>query len=272
LVTEFKSLYEKGLEAEKLQLPFFLPYESNIKSFLEYNLKFFEDRKSLKQQNSSESSFNQIETLDRKSQLTDPNRIEIIKAHRQISVKIFDFRVGYKFSRSALKIQKASKSISGLKKITLRDMDPTKDHIYEGFVMQITFIEDSVTECSLILNVIEDQNGDTQRCFIFNFEHENNDSIVQQTYGFGHRMSLINPYMQIAYDSKPVIRIDDPKSLVKFGGEEKIDGMCRYCCKANAKKVCSRCKRSRYCDRICQTNDWKLYEHKLICINPLNQL
>ncbi len=56
----------------------------------------------------------------------------------------------------------------------------------------------------------------------------------------------------MARDGKPDIRIDDPNSLIKIGNESKIQNMCRYCGKENAKSVCGRCDRAQYCDKICQ--------------------
>jgi hypothetical protein len=50
-------------------------------------------------------------------------------------------------------------------------MDSTKDHIYEGFVLQITFIEDAITGSASIVGLIEDENGDIQRCSVNNFKH-----------------------------------------------------------------------------------------------------
>ena len=144
-------------------------------------------------------------------------------------------------------------------------MDPTKDHIYEGFVMNITFIEDPTTGGASIVSVIQDENGETQRCFIYNFEHENNECIVEKTYGFGIKMQLINSYMRMAHDFKPTIRIDDPQCLIEMSGQSNNDNKCRYCLKDNAKSHCSRCERAYYCDKNCQTKDWKLYKHKLIC-------
>jgi hypothetical protein len=271
LISEMKSYYEKGLEAEKIQLPFFLPYQSNNKSLLILTLKNFEIKPEYidKKNSKKKLTFNPIQILERESRLTDPYRIQLIIEHREYLTQVRELRTDRDIVNTttpALQKRKAPKSLLGLKPITLRDMDPTKDHVYEGFVMQITFIEDNIFNGSSIVNVIEDENGDTQRCFIYNFEHENNDSIAQQTFGFGFKMSLINPYMRMAYDRKPGIRIDDPKSLAKFGEVEKIVDMCHYCCKGNAKSVCSRCKRAQYCDKNCQTNDWKLYKHKLICI------
>ncbi len=268
MISEIKSYYEKGLEAEKIQLPFFLPYESNNKSLLAFMLKSLEVKPEIIESKiSSKSSFNPIEIFERNSRLTDPNRIELIINHREYLAKVSKMRterIIIPTTTPALQKQKAPKSILGLKPITLSDMDPTKDHVHEGFVMQITFIEDPIFNGSSIVTVIEDENGDTQRCFIYNFEQPNNDSIVQKTFGFGYKISLINPYMRMAYDMRPSIRIDDPKTLVKIG-EEKIVDMCRYCGKENAKSVCSRCKRAQYCDKNCQTSDWKLYKHKLIC-------
>jgi uncharacterized membrane-anchored protein YitT (DUF2179 family) len=37
-------------------------------------------------------------------------------------------------------------------------MDSTKDHIYEGIFLQITFIEDAITGGASIVGLIEDEN------------------------------------------------------------------------------------------------------------------
>ncbi len=103
-------------------------------------------------------------------------------------------------------------------------MDSTKDHIYEGIFLQITFIEDAITGGASIVGLIEDENWDIQRCSINNFKHQNNNSLVQKNFGFGHKMSLINSYMRMA---RVGIGIDDPNSLIKIGNESKIQNMCR---------------------------------------------
>ena len=65
-----KETYKQGEEAEKLQLPCFLPYESNSKMLL----KTVFDAKSL-------LNTEPAPPVNRKLRLTDPHRIEVIKQH-----------------------------------------------------------------------------------------------------------------------------------------------------------------------------------------------
>lgn len=40
--------------------------------------------------------------------------------------------------------------------------------------------------------------------------------------------------------------------------------ICQWCKKDNARNTCSRCRITKYCDKQCQQNDWKM--HKILCI------
>jgi hypothetical protein len=92
--------------------------------------------------------------------------------------------------------------------------------------------------------------------------------IKRNRYTIGSKMHIINPYLRIgANDRKPSVRVDDISSIVMQSESERILNMCRYCCEANASKACSKCRQALYCSKECQTMDWKLYKHKLICKN-----
>jgi hypothetical protein len=164
--------------------------------------------------------------------------------------------------------QQTAKSLIGLKSITLREMDPTKDKVYNGFVLSVTIIEGTYSWIPSIHLVIEDENFDCERMLIYDFPEEQGEYLISKLYTVGSKMHIINPYLRIgANDMKPSVRVDDISSIVMQSESERIVDMCRYCCEANASKVCSKCHQALYCSKECQRMDWKLYKHKLICKN-----
>jgi MinD superfamily P-loop ATPase len=60
-----------------------------------------------------------------------------------------------------------------------------------------------------------------------------------------------------------MIRVDDPDSIL-FIEESKKD-ICRFCGQSDSRFKCSKCDKAKYCSKECQTSDWKLLKHKLIC-------
>jgi hypothetical protein len=50
-----------------------------------------------------------------------------------------------------------------LKPITLREIDPTKDHVYNGYVLSVTTIDETYSWIPSIHLVIEDENFDCER-------------------------------------------------------------------------------------------------------------
>lgn len=279
VMTRIKNYYELGLQAEKKQLPFFLPYESNnkilmgnlVRSF-DYQLGKPDVPKAVQKSTMPPPNRPPQMTLEK---LSDPWRVEIIQNHRsykrQLKEMYSECRSGFCVpllmpgSGKAPKQQKAPTSLVGLKPIALRDMDPTKDHIYEGTVLEMMMIDDASIGDGSVSTVIQDVNGDAHRCYIYNYEHQCNDAMVQQKFGFGTKMNLMNPYMRMAHDGKPAIRVDDPVSFLELGKSERLKKLCRFCLTDNAPMTCAKCKRANYCNRECQTKDWKLYKHKFIC-------
>jgi len=161
--------------------------------------------------------------------------------------------------------QETPKSIIGLKPITLREMNPGKDLVYKGYVLSVTIIEQTCSWNPSIHLVIEDENFDCERMLIYGFPEEQGEYLINKMYSIGNKMHIINPYLRIGADRKPAIRVDELSSIVMQSDSERIVNMCRYCCEANATKVCAKCQQANYCSKECQVNDWKLYKHKLIC-------
>jgi hypothetical protein len=62
-----------------------------------------------------------------------------------------------------------------------------------------------------------------------------------------------------------MIRVDDPNSIIFTG--ETFKSVCRFCGKDDSKLYCSICQIAKYCSKECQTYDWKLMRHKLICVH-----
>ncbi|CAF0963609.1 unnamed protein product [Adineta steineri] len=254
--------YEKGIEAERQQLPCFLPYESNSKSLIS---KLFSLKPSELDAVAVEPT---ISVGKPKSRLSDPRRLDMIQAHRtSIAVKR-ELPSGQKLIPSTNKprvYQNSPASLIGLKGITLREMNPMKDHVYEGCILSgLIFEQSPVVEPSLWL-LFEDDNGDLERLFIYNIPAAEGWQLVKHTYIHGTRISILNPYMRMAMDNKPAIRVDDASSIILHGDAHNVKDMCRCCSESNASRVCGKCGAAHYCSKECQTMDWKQCGHKLIC-------
>jgi tetratricopeptide (TPR) repeat protein len=257
-----KTYYEKGIEAEKCQLTCFLPYESNNKLLLSKLLSF----------QSTSLDAGPTESLiiaqKPKSRLSDPRRFDMIHSHREAIAEKRKFLPTQKFVTSTNKprvYQQSPVSLIGLKAISLREMNPTKDHVHEGYVLSSLIFEQSpVVEPSIWL-LFEDDNGDLERLFIYNTPASEGWQLVKHTYIHGTKISILNPYMRMATDNKPAIRVDDVSSIILHGDAHNVKNMCRCCSEANASRFCGKCKIAHYCSKECQTIDWKQLDHKLIC-------
>ncbi|CAF1228986.1 unnamed protein product [Adineta steineri] len=254
--------YEKAIEAEKHQLPCFIPYQSNNKSLV--SMLF--SHKPMKSKGAPTKL--EIETEKPKSRLTDPRRLDMIQFHRNSIAEKRRLPPNMNLVTSTTKArlhQKSPMSLIGLKGITLRDMNPMKDHIYEGYVLSgVIFEQSPVVEPSIWL-LFEDDNGDLERLFLYNIPASEGWQLIKDTYIYGTKISISNPYMRMAADGKPAIRVDDASSIILHGDTHNVKDMCRYCTEANASHICGKCKLARYCSKECQTIDWKQCGHKLIC-------
>ncbi|UJR32479.1 hypothetical protein I4U23_019941 [Adineta vaga] len=255
-----KEIYQKGEEAEKLQLPCFLPYQSNSKILLK---PLFDTRLLINAQSTSPSN--------RKVRLTNPHRIEVITEHRE-----WESRMSRELNNPAYNLlffsdkprvtQQTAKSLIGLQSISLRQLDPRKDHVYTGYVLSITIIDEAYSWIPSIHLVIEDEHLSCERLFIYGFSEDHGEYLTKELFTIGSKMHIINPYLRIgANDMKSLIRVDDFSSIIMQNENERVINMCRCCGEPNALNSCGRCLKARYCSKDCQTLDWKSYKHKLIC-------
>ncbi|UJR18925.1 hypothetical protein I4U23_022054 [Adineta vaga] len=255
-------IYEKGEEAEKLQLPCFLPYDSSLKTPIKLQLDLLFSIKT------------KLSTLakENKARLEDPARIEAIVEQRKWQKTLLQIKnkspiASGSFTYKASFSQRTAKSLVGLKSITFKEMNSTKDHVYEQHVLSVTIIGEAYSWTPSIQLMIEDEHCDYKKICIYVFPEKQGEYLIKKKFQIGNKMNIINPYLRIgASDKKPVIRIDDFSSIIMQNESEYIVNMCRCCGKANAHYSCGNCKRARYCTKKCQTMDWKLYKHKLICL------
>ncbi|XP_065639984.1 uncharacterized protein LOC136072655 [Hydra vulgaris] len=255
--------YNKGLENEKLQLSCFLPYESTSKLHIQTLLNVSElDTKKLNETlpitiEPSIKSNNKF--VDYKRQLTIINHRKCFDKKKQFKRQNFVFE---KLTYKPNIVQAAPSSIINLQEVFLEDIDFTMDYLLTGCVLTVTVIDIPIVGLLIsVYFVVEDKNKIVSRLCICNLG-ENYQSI-KKLFPVGCTFSIINPYIRLAIDGEPMIRVDDPNSVI-MSEKCKID-MCLYCGKEESKYTCSKCKIAKYCSKECQCNDWKILKHKSAC-------
>ncbi|RNA15294.1 type IV pilus biogenesis stability [Brachionus plicatilis] len=244
-----KDYIEKGEHAEQDQLPCFLPYDSASKAYLLnlINLSKLPD---------------EIKNDHQITYQSDDNRIELIKSHRYDIKRLEGFKSSLiKNTLVPPKTQKMSFSLTGLKEVSLKQIDFTKDEVLDGFMINLRVFEYPQFGFTSVFFIVEDENGSFERLSVYNLGNDNDK--IREDFKIGVWIAIINPYIRQAADGKPMIRVDDPKSIIFTG--KYTEKMCRYCGKSDSKFNCSKCMKALYCSQQCQVNDWKQLNHKLVC-------
>jgi hypothetical protein len=166
-----KKTYQQGEEAEKLQLPYFLPHESISKTLIKQIL----DGKSLL------NAEPPAPVVSNKSRLTDPHRIEVILEHRKWQSTLLQARDNSAHTVISTTYepripQRTARSLIGLKSITLREMNPIKDHVYEGYVLSVTIIGEAYSWIPSIHLMIEDEHLDCKKICIYGCPDDQGES------------------------------------------------------------------------------------------------
>jgi len=133
------------------------------------------------------------------------------------------------------KMQKMSAQTNNFKRISFSEIDFTKDHVLNGYILTVSLIDRPCTGFSSVHFLIQDEKEIVQWMSVYNlgqdFDKIHKDFKVGQTY------DLYNPYIRLTADGGHRIRIDDPKSM-KLVGE--ISSICRHCGLSGSKFNCSR--------------------------------
>jgi hypothetical protein len=204
------------------------------------------------------------------------NRESISNDYRRIAL-VLDHRKYYMSVKSTLnmknpvphtiippKKQKMPASIENLKALFLKDIDFSYDHIMDGYVLTMINIDVPVYRPPPLstLFLAQDEHGMVERVAMYNLGLSENS--ILETYKIGRNFSIINPYIRMATDMKPMIRIDDPRTII-LSDEQMTNNPCCLCLKKNSKYSCSKCHKAKYCSKECQIDDWKIFQHKNLC-------
>ena len=202
------------------------------------------------------------------NRISNANRIHSIITHREFYASMISMyngdsslKITMKSTHVPPKQQTMTRNLIGLKEMLIKDLDLTRDHVLDGYVLTVTNIDMVYFNGSSINLIVEDKEKFAHRMAIYNDNF--GMKAISKTYPMGVEFCIINPYIRMAADGKPMIRVDDPKTIM-FTGSMKVE-MCYYCGKEKAKNMCGRCKEAKYCSVECQTNDWKILKHNLIC-------
>ncbi|CAL8124836.1 unnamed protein product [Orchesella dallaii] len=203
--------------------------------------------------------------LELKPYLDNPERQALIVTHRRnlrsLRENLHHLQFGFISTSARPKFkQSVPKHKLNMKPITLKEMSPTKDHIYKDRAIELIIIEDPNLFLPSIHLVVEDKNGDPARLCIYNVERTAKKIVGKLE--FGCKIGILNPYLRISLDGSHGLRVDDPKCIV-YQGRKK--DMCRFCGEENAGTLCCLCEKAKYCSEECDEYDHKVMGHGLIC-------
>jgi len=138
--------------------------------------------------------------------------------------------------------------------------------VFSGTVLKLKVIEDAVMGTLSICLLVEDNNGDLGRLFVYNYPQ------TEQTHeeiGYGCQLCLMYPHYRSMDDGNRGLRVDDPQLIFKQPHLRNKD-RCRYCGDAEGNKVtCRKCRRVTYCSKLCLRKDEEEREHSLVCVKKL---
>jgi hypothetical protein len=158
--------------------------------------------------------------------------------------------------RATLQPLSSRKARGAASPIGLDDMDPRLDRVYKGRVLTGVLIEAAFTMTSTV-SVLVDDSGRAERIAFYNIDNATRGQLT-----VGRRLSVYDPYLRVAADGNPAVRIDDPTTL-EFHDAVAI---CNNCAQPVAKLMaCARCRAVAYCSKQCQQHDWTMLGHKTLC-------
>jgi tetratricopeptide (TPR) repeat protein len=274
-----KSWFQKGCDSEKAQLPYFLPYKSPKKEFLELLSQLSGGEKSVvkKEEKKAEEQQQKVPEQKPKPQASnsrallakDTKRTNVILGHREYFSHCNAVKNYTQLMMTAApdKIQDSTmtSNMAKLKPLFLKDVLKIQDKIFKDHILNLTSLETVIVGnngASTVL-VVQDDNGTVERLCIYNLSELTKRKIGnKEIFAPGFRLAVIDPYIRMAVDRKHVIRIDDPNKIVYLG--QNVMGMCRLCGQPDSKSKCSKCD-AVYCCNECQMDDMKRLKHNLIC-------
>uniref|UniRef100_A0A915E0I1 DZIP3-like HEPN domain-containing protein n=1 Tax=Ditylenchus dipsaci TaxID=166011 RepID=A0A915E0I1_9BILA len=206
---QFVACYEAGLAAEDHQLPCFLPINFDPKYKLEKVYSMF---KAQSVPGNTKNKFSECSTS--KLLLSDPHRRLLLVKSRQLFVDMEDIKYPFTLVTFASPLLSAQPpSLVSLKPIALRDMDATKDHVYDGYVLQLKII-DWPHKIKAVFLQVSDETDSVQKMAIYNWPNKENQQELMKTFSPNRTLSLINPHMRIALDGESILHVQSPAHIV----------------------------------------------------------
>uniref|UniRef100_A0AC34FIM6 Uncharacterized protein n=1 Tax=Panagrolaimus sp. ES5 TaxID=591445 RepID=A0AC34FIM6_9BILA len=148
---KFMDSFEAGLAAEKRQLSCFLTYNFSLKESIEKSYLALK----------KEIGISQNGNTRLKEIKNDIKRKTLLLWHRKAFCEGNGRKDMFMFDLSP-KIPKKTKSLANLKKLVFKDINPTEDKIYYGFILEVKIL-DWPFPMKEIATLIEDKNGDIER-------------------------------------------------------------------------------------------------------------
>jgi tetratricopeptide (TPR) repeat protein len=249
-----KKKYLDGLEAEKLQLPFFMPYKSPPKQMLEQQMDAL--FKMCKNQGDTTIELPEFKRVF--MPLQDAFRVKAVRSHRA------NFKRWMESGKVQKKVVEPSEAkptpIEGKTAIVLIQMDQKNDSNYDEKFLPCCIIESPILQDGILDFVVEDPNRHVVSVLVDEVSEED-----AKKFKVGCTALLVSPKLTKRVQSDgvmPVIRISSPNSVL-FGQPKKSP--CSFCGAENAAKKCSKCHVAKYCSKECQELDWKHLQHFNTC-------
>jgi hypothetical protein len=162
--------------------------------------------------------------LTRELKVKDSWRAQVLGLHRKCVRESLEFNMFTMFEAPPA-APKRTMSVSGLKDIYLSQMIANNTRVYEGRVLRLTNIDVVITNEPSLKLIVEDEQGEVQRLSIYNADRK-------KPYPIGCQFSIIAPYLKIAGDGVPTLRVDDPNTII-LHQKTKLD-LCSFCSESNS--------------------------------------
>jgi tetratricopeptide (TPR) repeat protein len=262
-----EELYLKGLELEKEQLPFYMPYKSNCKEILERtyiksNTKYLFNLFGGISKTQTDLPQKVTNTFDDSSKFKlSKNRKENILDHRncisqmlsqsqkKIFVKILNTAPA-KLSKNPTNLNRK------LNQIYFNEINTKKDHFLNNSFIKVLIIEEPNTFFPSLQFYVIDEKQFLFKVSVYNLKKTSEFKV-------GCEINIEEPYMRLANDGSSMIRVDDTNKIKIV----KTHEICRFCSKSlsDSTILCSICNYAKYCSYECKSSDSKELKHSLIC-------
>jgi hypothetical protein len=168
-LTNVIDYYQQGLQAEKSQLSFFMPYESVSKKMISMTLEMANSKPSISSENKSDATVFPDVQQPPKYDLRGTGKVV---HQRKKYAEFFEMRQnGHSTPNKVADPPRKSKLQEGVvtyEQVCITDMDPYKNKIYDGKEIEVVIIEPPNILVGIV-STIMDKSGYIERVSFYNF-------------------------------------------------------------------------------------------------------